>query len=100
WGAGRAVVVLPALAVDDLEAVDGVEHARPAGVGRGARTDVGPELERLGRVAAPHRRLGDADDARRPRVDAHRVAAFGGRPAERGTLSLGSLAFGSLTGSP
>src|SRR5207245_9756375 len=49
-------------------------------------------------VHEPRRRRRAVDLQDEPRPRSHRVAAFGGRPAERDALSTGSLAFGSLTG--
>src|SRR5581483_12301720 len=61
------VVVLPRLAVHDLQAVGRGEHPARTGVLGCACAHLCPHVERLGDVAAVAL-LGDADDARRPVV--------------------------------
>ena len=65
-------------------------HADDGGGGEAEQRELGGDTDRAIGVAGAARTRGS------DRV--HWVAAFGGRPAERGALSMDSLAFGSLIG--
>ncbi len=78
----RGIVVLPALAVDDLEAVDPSQHvAARLGIGRRLPHAAFPHGQglRTGPVLGSGDELGDPDDAGRPGVDAHLPCQLGAR---------------------
>ena len=68
---GTRIVVLPGLAVDDLQALDASEGVREPGVGR-CRLGCGlPHGHRFGSGLFPPGPARNTDDAWRPRVDCH-----------------------------